>query len=112
MENTLFFCSRGRKKIAVLVEDDFLVETAKNLKIAGLMEMAVHKSNMIVMIGQLRIGTDLRPPKCSSNKSYERNEANQPRYTDVEFANLTPENREFSEEQNHKNMMPQQAIED
>ena len=38
VEKTLFFVFRGRQKIDVPGEDDFLAETAKNLKIAGLVE--------------------------------------------------------------------------
>ena len=57
-----------------------------------------HRSNMIEMIGQLRIGPDLRVPKCSSEKACGRNEVNQPRCTEVELANLTLENRELAKE--------------
>ena len=40
-------------------------------------------SKMIEMIAQLRIGSDQRVPKCSSDKACGRNEVNQPRHADT-----------------------------
>ena len=67
---------------------------------------------MLEMIGQLRIFPCLRVPKCSSDKAHGQNEVNQPRHTEVELANINPENRELAEEQNHHNRIPHFSIED
>ena len=64
--------------------------------------MILHKSKMIEMIDQLKIGEDGRVPKCSSDKMHGHDEVNQPRFADVELASLTSENRELALEQNQK----------
>lgn len=71
-----------------------------------------HKSKMIEMIAQLKIGEDERVPKCSSDKAHGRDEVNQPRCADIELAGLALENRELALEQNHKNKRPHLAVED
>ena len=64
------------------------------------------------MIAQLKIGSDLRTPKCSSDKACGRNEVNQPRHTAVELANLSLEDRELALQQDRSNRKPHYAIED
>ena len=74
------------------------VRDTQSESVCGHDHVALHRSNMIEMIGQPRIGPDLRVPKCSSDKACGRNEVNQPRCTEVELANLTLENRELAKE--------------
>ena len=88
------------------------VRHAQSESVCGHDHVALHRSTMIEMICQLRIGPDLRVPKCSSDKACGGNEVNQPQCTEEELANLTSENRELVEEENHKNRMPRCAIED
>ena len=100
----------GLKVSSVLQADDMRHTHAESLRRHD--TFVLHTSKIIEMIAQLRIGSDQRAPKCSSDKACGRNEVNQPRHADIELATLSPENRELAIEQNDKNKRPHCAIED
>ena len=104
------FGVHGLKVSSVLQDDGMRLAHLESLRRYD--SGALHRSNIIEMIGQPRIRPDLRVPKCSSEKACGRNEVNQPRCTEVELANLTLENKELAKEHNHKNRTLHHAIED
>ena len=68
-------CSaHGLKVSSVLQADDMTHANSESLRRHD--SVALQRSSMVEMIGQLRIGPDLRVPKHSSDKACGRNEVN------------------------------------
>ena len=79
---------RGLKVSAVLQADGMRYMHAESSLRHD--SFVLHKSCTIEMTSQLKVDSDERTPKCSSDKAYGRNELNQLRHTDMKIKLLTP----------------------